>query len=75
MDLSTAQAHLAAWLAADLAVSRGQSYSVAGQSLTRADADTIQERITYWNRTVDALSAANADPSLKNPGIRTAKWS
>jgi hypothetical protein len=55
MDLQTAQKHLDDWLAADRAISTGQSYSVGGRSLTRADAETILSRITYWQRVVDGL--------------------
>lgn len=52
MDLQTAQQHLDDWLAADRAISTGQSYSIGGRSLTRADAETILNRITYWQRVV-----------------------
>jgi hypothetical protein len=55
MDLQTAQQHLEDWLAADRAISTGQSYSIGGRSLTRADAETILYRITYWQRVVDTL--------------------
>lgn len=36
--ITQAQAHLDEWLAADLAVSKGQAYSIGGRSLSRADA-------------------------------------
>ena len=58
MDLATAQQHLDDWLAADRAVSTGQSYSIGGRSLSRADAQEILSRITYWNRVRDQLRGA-----------------
>lgn len=54
--LVQAQAHLDAWLAADTAVASGQSYSIGGRSLTRADAAKIAERIAFWSREVERLT-------------------
>ncbi len=51
-----AQAHLDEWLAADLAVSKGQAYTIGGRSLSRADAATIRENIEFWDRQVKRLS-------------------
>ena len=51
-----AQAHLDEWLTADLAVSKGQAYSIGGRSLSRADADTIRSNIEFWDRQVKRLS-------------------
>lgn len=61
---------LQAWLDADTAVSLGQAYSIAGRSLTRADANTILERIGYWRRVVDTFDAAAL--GADNPGVRIA---
>jgi len=72
MDISTAQAHLDQWLAADLAVANGQSYSVAGRSLTRADASTIRGQIAYWQRVLDNLNATAA--GRKGDGHAVATW-
>lgn len=60
MDSSTAQTHLDAWLAADLAVATGQAYSIAGRSLTRVDTPTIRAQIKYWQGIVDQYTAAAA---------------
>lgn len=54
--ISQAQAHLDEWLAADLAVSKGQAYSIGGRSLSRADAATIRSNIEFWDRQVKRLS-------------------
>lgn len=60
MDLATAQTHLAAWLAADTALTSGQSYAIGELSLTRADARHVRDQITYWQRIVDRLTAEAA---------------
>lgn len=60
ITLAQAQAQLQLWLDADTAVSGGQSYSIAGRSLSRADAATITEKIKYWNDTVVRLSRAQS---------------
>ena len=79
MDVTTAQTHLNAWLAADLAVSKGQSYSVGNRSLSRSDAETIRQQIIYWTRIVNTLTAQAAATSgelaATNPGVALASWS
>jgi len=57
MDVTIAQAHLDSWLAADLAVSKSQSYSIGDRSLSRANAQEIRDNIAYWQRVVNQLSA------------------
>lgn len=56
ITLSQAETQLAAWLAADTAVASGQAYSIAGRSLTRANAKEIRENITFWDAKVQNLS-------------------
>jgi len=56
ITLVQAETQLAAWLAADTAVATGQSYSIGGRSLTRANAKEIRENITYWNAWVEKLT-------------------
>lgn len=72
MTATIAQTHLDAWLAADLAVAKGKSYSIQGRSLTRVDAMEIRGQIAYWQGIVDALNAEAA--GNKSPGIRIATW-
>jgi len=55
--LAEAQAHLDAWLAADLALASGQSASVGGVALTRADASSVAKSIAFWRREVEQLTA------------------
>lgn len=56
ITLVQAQAQLDAWLAADLAVSKKQSYRIADRQLTYADAAEITAKIEYWSAKVTELS-------------------
>lgn len=56
LTLVHAEAHLASWLAADTAVSTGQSYTIGARSLTRANAREIRENIDYWQDKVTRLT-------------------
>ncbi|MBX9456139.1 MAG: hypothetical protein KL863_09010 [Rhizobium sp.] len=58
ITLAQAQQQLQLWLEADAAVSKKQSYSIAGRSMTLADARTITDKIDYWQRKVTALEAS-----------------
>ncbi len=57
LTLEQAQTALDAWIAADLAVAKGQSYSMNGRSLTLANAKEIREQIQYWERRVSAFQS------------------
>lgn len=54
--LEVAQKHLNAWLAAELALSTGQSYKIGTRSLTRANLDDVMRQIKYWQEQVDAAT-------------------
>lgn len=73
MTSATAQTHLDAWLAADLAVSTGQAYSIGGRSLTRANAAEIREQLTYWQSILNRLEAVAAG-NTGNASVVTPKW-
>lgn len=60
ITLVQAEAALATWVEADLKVASGQSYSIAGRSLTRADAREITEKIKFWEGRVKELAASAA---------------
>ena len=64
ITLETAEAKLATWLAAEDAVASGQSFSVAGRSVTRADLGAIRDSINHWDGQVKRLSRGG------NGGIR-----
>ena len=53
--LYEAREHLAAWLAADLALATGKEYRINNRTLTRANADEVKERIAYWKNQVAML--------------------
>lgn len=56
ITLEQAEAKLIAWMAADDAVASGQSYSISGRSLTRADASEIRDNIIFWDKQVKRLT-------------------
>lgn len=55
ITLAQAETQLANWLAANTAVASGQSYSINGKQLTRADANAIMHQITFWDEKVKQL--------------------
>lgn len=59
LTLMQAQTALDAWIAADLTVAKGQSYSMNGRSLTLANTREIREQIQYWERRVATMQSAN----------------
>jgi hypothetical protein len=56
ITLVEAETKLALWMEADDKVASGQSYSIGGRSLSRADAKMIQENIKFWDRKVKELT-------------------
>lgn len=56
LTLARAKAQLELWLAADAKTAKGQSYSIDGRTLTRADAGAITAKIDYWQHKVNTLS-------------------
>lgn len=56
ITLEQAQTQLDAWISADLKVSQGQAYEIAGRRLTRANAAEITAKIEYWEQKVQALT-------------------
>ena len=60
ITLAFAEAQLALWLEADAKVASGQSYTIAGRSLSRVDAGAITEKINYWDAKAKSLSASAA---------------
>jgi hypothetical protein len=56
ITLTQAQQQLSLWLEADAKTARGQSYTIDGRSMTRADANAITAKINYWQDMVNRLS-------------------
>lgn len=48
---------LNAWLEANLAVSKGQSYQIGSRNLTRANASEILRQIKFWQDELDKIEA------------------
>lgn len=59
ISLEVAQSHLDQWLAADVAVAKGQAYQIGQRSLTRVDATEIRNNIDYWSAKVSQLDTAS----------------
>lgn len=60
ITIAQAQAQLALWIAADTAVASGQSYSIGGRSLTRANAAEITNKIEFWENKLNMLSRSSS---------------
>ena len=62
--MSTASTRLSAYIAAEAAVLKGQSFSLGGRTLTRADLAEIREGIHQLQAEVrrETLSAQGRDP-------------
>jgi hypothetical protein len=60
LTLDEAQTLRDAWKAAELAVAAGQSYTIAGRSLTRADARYIHQQFVRYDQVVDQLKAGTS---------------
>lgn len=56
ITLAQAQEQLDAWMAASLAVTKGQSYALNGKSYTRVNVEHIDKMILLWDRKVKELS-------------------
>lgn len=61
------QARLDMYLAAEEKVLAGQSYSIGGRTLTRADLAEISKGITLW---ASRLKQAQADEARGSSGVR-----
>jgi len=64
ISLDFAKRNLTLWLEADAAVAGNQSYSIGGQSLTRANAAEITEKIKFWERKVATLESGRKGPRV-----------
>lgn len=56
ITLQIAQDKLTTWLAAEEAVSLGQSFAHKGNMLTRANLRDIRDQIDYWQKHVERLT-------------------
>lgn len=56
LTAAQSETQLAAYLAAETAVLAGQSYSINGRTLTRANLNEIQQGIQIWDQRAKGLS-------------------
>lgn len=61
-DKDVCQKHLDAWLAADLAVSQGQSYTIGSRILTRAHSAEIRKNIQLWQDRLQQAKRKSSGP-------------
>jgi len=60
ITLAQAEEKLTAYLdAEEKLLAGGQSYTIAGRTLTRADLVEVRKGVTYWNDQVKLLSQAS----------------
>ena len=60
--LDQCQSHLDAWLEADLAVSKGQSYTIGKRVLTRVNAIEISRNIKIWEDRLQQAKRRSSGP-------------
>jgi len=72
-----AQAHLDAWLQADLDVATGKvvrvDTSAGSRSVTSEDTAEIRKQITHWQSVVNSFIASAAGVN-SDPNVRLATW-
>lgn len=66
MTLEEAQAMYKLWADAEVALATGQSYSIAGRSLTRLDMKTVLERKKYYGRICDELKSGRRRSKVRS---------
>lgn len=64
ITIDTAEARLQTWLDAEAAVASGQSISMQGRRLDRANLAEIGERIAYWDKICKSLSTTSIAPRI-----------
>ena len=64
ITLAQAETQLAAWLECSVKVATGQTYTIGGRTLTRANAQYILEQIDYWDQKVKAVSTNASGPAI-----------
>lgn len=67
ITLAQAEQRLADYMAAEEKVLEGQSYTIAGRSLTRANLREIREGIDYWTGKVSTLASGRGRSRVMVP--------
>lgn len=68
-ELELAREHYRMWLEAEEEIALTQSYSIGGESLTRADLGKVLQQIEYWRKRVAVL-----EQQEKKKGQRRTCW-
>lgn len=66
MTIEEAKSMYNLWLEAEKALATGQSYSIAGRSLTRTDMATVLERKKYYGRICDELQTGRRRTKVRS---------
>lgn len=69
MRLEEIRAHVERWEAADLAISRGKSYTIDGLTYYRQDADQVRAQLDYWTRRLAAAMRGRSSSIRRETGI------
>ncbi len=75
ITLEQAQAQLAAWLAASLALASGKEHEVAGRRIRFEDSREVREQVAFWERRVAALEAQAVGATRASSGYALADFS
>ncbi len=65
ITLAQAEAKLTTFMTALDAIASGQSYSIAGRSLSRANLADVQAQVEFWDTKVKRLSKAGGGIPVK----------
>lgn len=57
ITLEEALQHYEAWKSAELALATGQSYSIAGRTLTRVNLGDVKSQMAFWAKKIRELEA------------------
>lgn len=69
ITLADAETKLALWMAAEEKVASGQSYSIGGRSLTRANLREIREQIEFWDGKIQKIAASGGRSGMRVRGV------
>lgn len=69
MRLEEIRAHVERWEAADLAISRGKSYTIDGISYYRQDAEHVRAQLDYWTRRLAQALRGRGSSIRRETGI------
>lgn len=69
MTIDQIRQHVEAWEKADLAISKGKSYTIDGLTYYRPDAEQVRENLDYWQRRLLAALKGGRGSIRREQGI------